>query len=140
MGRSVKVASPIVWQSKDHLRLRKKQEFIKHLGFAQIKAILREHGLAFDESDSYDVCVQRLVTSRWIPSRDTIQSYQRMFAKPVRSLEQKMEDRIRLCKAADVGNLSCEEMKEFGVHSTQTLSRSRSARARPRRRKCRKCR
>jgi len=111
MGRSVKVASPIVWQSKDHLRLRKKQEFIKHLGFAQIKAILREHGLAFDESDSYDVCVQRLVTSRWIPSRDTIQSYQRMFAKPVRSLEQKMEDRIRLCKAADVGNLSCEEMK-----------------------------
>merc|ERR1711971_679189 len=111
MGRSVKVASPIVWQSKDHLRLRKKQEFIKHLGFAQIKAILREHGLAFDESDSYYVCVQRLVTSRWIPSRETIQSYQRMFAKPVRSLEQKMEDRIRLCKAADVANLSCEEMK-----------------------------
>jgi len=111
-SRSVKIASPIVWQSKDETKLRKKRQFIEKLSFAQIKVIMRDYGLAIDDGEeAYESCVHRLMLSRWIPPRDAIRSYQRMRSKPVRTLSQKREDRVRLCTLATVGNLSIDEMK-----------------------------
>jgi len=110
-SRSVKIASPIVWQSKDESKLRKKRQFIENLSFAQIKAIMRDHGLLIDEGEAYESCVHRLMLSRWMPSRDAIGSYQRLLSKPVRTASQKCEDRVRLCTLSTVKNLSSDEMK-----------------------------
>merc|ERR1712013_666204 len=89
----------------------KKQHFIERLTFPQIQAILRDNELPFDESDTIEQCIDRLVNSQWIASRHSIDRYQRMRAKPIRTASQKSEDRLRLCNANNVEDLSADEMK-----------------------------
>jgi len=81
------------------------------MSLLQIKAILCELSLSIDGDYTYDKCVQRLVYSQWMPSRDAIQIYQRQRATPVRTVMQKQEDRVRLCTLQTVSKLSCAEMK-----------------------------
>jgi len=110
-SKSVRVSSPITWKSDDPRKLRNKQRFVEEMSLAQIKAILNELTLSVDDQYTYENCVQSLVLSQWMPSREAIQSYQRQRAKPVRTAAQKQEDRVRLCTVHDITKLSCAEMK-----------------------------
>jgi len=115
----VMIASPILWKrwkSKDPTprKLVQKQRFVEKMSLAQIRAILQELGLAADIADgdcTFEVCVERLVESEWAPSRAAIARYEEERAKPVRTLAQKEEDRVRLCQLEDVDTLSASEMK-----------------------------
>jgi len=83
------------------------------MSLAQIKDILKKFHPSTDTKGecTYEQCVQRLVLSPWAPSQEDIERDEVLRAKPVRTLKQKEEDRVRLCKLQDVSKLSSAEMK-----------------------------
>ena len=79
----VSIVSPMRWNTSNKCSLERKRSFINStISYCSIKAILRSIGC--DTTGGYEQCVERLLHSSWVPSRQHIESNERLRAKPVR--------------------------------------------------------
>lgn len=89
--KRVRIVSPIKWEidNKSSKSLKSKREFINTtISFCEIKRILRD--LDCDSRGCYDECVDRLLSTNWIPNRKHIECNERLRAKPIHACNERV--------------------------------------------------